>query len=175
MNQFIQLDQKITLWFRRLPAGLHPLMFVITQLGSVALIMVASAVLAALVYSKHHARVAYAFAAIIPAEFFNAGLKLLFDRTRPNTQFAHDMFLHTKSFPSGHAFGSFVFYGLLAYLAFNYLPHGWNRAVPLGLGVLIMLIGVSRVYLGAHYILDVLGGWVVAALILFMIIRLARI
>lgn len=175
MNRIIQLDQKITLWFQRLPAGLHPYMFAITQLGSVALVIVASGALAFYAYTRHRLRLAYAFAAVIPAEFLNAGLKLLFDRSRPKTQFAHDMFLHTKSFPSGHAFGSFVFYGLLAYLAYSHLPHGWNRAIPVALGVLIVLIGASRVYLGAHYTLDVLGGWMVASVALFLIIRLARI
>ena len=147
-------------------------MLAVTQLGNVALIMAASGAIAVYAYSKHRMRIAYAFAAIIPAEFFNAGLKLLFDRARPKTQFARDIILDTKSFPSGHAFGSLVFYGLLAYLAYTYLPPGWNRAVPLGLGVLILLIGVSRVYLGAHYALDVLAGWVFAAVVLFLIILL---
>ena len=175
MTAILRLDHKITFSLQRWPAALHPYMFAITQLGSVGLVASVSLVMAIVLYTKHRLRLAAAFAAILPAELFNAGLKLLFDRARPNTQFAADMFLHTKSFPSGHAFGSMVFYGLLAYLAATRLPHGWNIAVPIALGVFIVLIGISRVYLGAHFALDVLGGWVIGAIVLFVIIKLTKV
>ena len=175
MNSLIRLDNKITFALQRWPAALHPYMLAITQLGSVGVVMLASLVIAIVAYSKHRMRLAVAFAAVLPAEVFNAGLKVLFDRARPSTQYAADMFLHTKSFPSGHAFGSLVFYGLLAYLAATRLPHGWNIIVPIGLAVLVVLIGISRVYLGAHYSLDVLGGWIVGAIILVLIIKFTKI
>ena len=63
------------------------------------------------------------------------------------------------SFPSGHAFMSTTFYGLLAYLAWQHIP---NRVLRLALGtalwLLILIIGLSRIYLRVHYTSDVLAG-----------------
>ena len=175
MNPIIRLDHRLTFWLQSWPTSLHPLMIAITQLGSVGLIVSLSVVIAVLAFAKHHSRLMWAFAAVLPGEAFNALLKLGFNRARPHTQYAQDMFLRTKSFPSGHAFGSMLFYGLLAYLAFTRLPQGWNYLVSALFVILIFLIGVSRVYLGAHYSLDVIGGWVIGAIVLFIIIKLTKI
>ena len=68
------------------------------------------------------------------------------------------------SFPSGHAMGSFVTYGFLAYLLTRVprvdVPRRTAVAV---LAVLVLLIGFSRIYLGAHYLSDVIGGYAAAA------------
>lgn len=175
MKSILQIDHYVTFWFQRWPAGLHPFMLALTQLGGVAGVVGGSVALAVWAYTKHKLRLAIAFAAVLPAELFNGGLKLIFKRVRPDTPYAHNMIIHTNSFPSGHAFGSMVFYGLLAYLAFTRLPHGWNIFAVIGLTLLIILIGISRVYLGAHYSLDVLGGWFVGSLVLLLIIKLTKI
>jgi membrane-associated phospholipid phosphatase len=63
------------------------------------------------------------------------------------------------SFPSGHAQGSMVVYGLAIYLAFLRWPDSWFRWVAaIGLGALIVLIGLSRLMLGVHFFSDVLAG-----------------
>jgi undecaprenyl-diphosphatase len=91
----------------------------------------------------------------------NAGLKLVFDRPRPEFR---DPAVHetTTSFPSGHSMGSVAAYGLLAYLLVRGLPRPWQRlAAAALLAVLALAIGFSRIYLGAHYFSDVLGGFTV--------------
>lgn len=64
------------------------------------------------------------------------------------------------SFPSGHAMVSMAFYGLLIYLIFS---SNLNKKVKIllitCLSLIILLIGFSRIYLGAHYITDVLSGF----------------
>lgn len=64
------------------------------------------------------------------------------------------------SFPSGHAMVSMAFYGLLIYLVFS---SNLNKKVKIllitCLSLIILLIGFSRIYLGAHYITDVLSGF----------------
>ncbi|MCS6850938.1 MAG: phosphatase PAP2 family protein [Gemmataceae bacterium] len=79
---------------------------------------------------------------------------------RPRPQFVDPIVVEqTYSFPSGHAFGAMVVYGLLAYLATRWLPARRQRgAAVVGLAVLIAIIGFSRVYLGVHWLSDVLGG-----------------
>jgi undecaprenyl-diphosphatase len=90
------------------------------------------------------------------------GLKSLFERPRPS---ADALFQASGfSFPSGNALMSASFYGLIALLLYRH----WRKRAP-GLSwtvaivaiVLIVLIGVSRVYLGVHYPSDILAGFAI--------------
>jgi undecaprenyl-diphosphatase len=71
------------------------------------------------------------------------------------------------SFPSGHAQGTFVNWGYLAYLLRS--PVFWVVALLVILGV-----GLSRVVLGVHFPQDVLGGWLIGLVVLFLYIGLER-
>jgi undecaprenyl-diphosphatase len=86
-------------------------------------------------------------------------LKLAFARQRPSAFFNYPLPL-SHSFPSGHAFFAGSFFGGLALLL---SPRVHNRLVRVAVWViaasLILLIGVSRIYLGVHYPSDVLAGW----------------
>ena len=85
------------------------------------------------------------------------GLKLLFARDRPLDQVVQAT---GYSFPSGHAFASTVFYGMLIYLAFRLTERPGLRALAVVGGVLMIgAVGLSRVYLNVHYLTDVVGGW----------------
>lgn len=90
-------------------------------------------------------------------------LKATFRRDRPS--FA-DPYVYepTSSFPSGHALGSIVAYGMVAYLLATLLRSFAARtaAIILG-GFLVLAIGISRLYLGAHYLTDVLAGYAAGA------------
>jgi membrane protein DedA with SNARE-associated domain/membrane-associated phospholipid phosphatase len=86
-------------------------------------------------------------------------LKGLFARPRPF--FEHPVLVEASySFPSGHAMESFVLYGMLAYFAVLALKTWRARtAVVFGAALLVLLIGLSRMYLGVHYFSDVLAGY----------------
>ncbi len=86
-------------------------------------------------------------------------LKALFARPRPF--FEQPLLLEPYySFPSGHAMEAVVLYGMLAYFAVLAL-RSWRAraAVVFGTSLLVLLIGFSRMYLGVHYLSDVVAGF----------------
>lgn len=67
------------------------------------------------------------------------------------------------SFPSGHSMVSAAFYGFLIYLIFKYVKNKYLKWFSIiFLSTLIILIGVSRIYLGVHYTSDVLAGFMIS-------------
>jgi len=114
--------------------------------------------------------ISYAFVAALAALFGSTVLKGILRRPRPDTIYANNMWRKTFSFPSGHSFGALVVYGLLAYFAYSNFVGPWDIVMALGLGLLIFLVGISRIYLGAHYFLDVIGGWILSLPVLLWII-----
>ncbi len=76
------------------------------------------------------------------------------------------------SFPSWHAMTAISFFGYMIYLIMKYFKH-WTRYIAAGLlGLLILAIGLSRIYLGVHYASDILGGYIFGLAWLFVFIRL---
>ena len=90
----------------------------------------------------------------------NVGLKAIFERSRP----AHLHGFATAdgwSFPSGHSSGSFIVYGLLAYLLVIQSAPRYHVPVAAIAMLTIVCVGFSRVVLQVHYFSDVLGGFAV--------------
>jgi undecaprenyl-diphosphatase len=78
------------------------------------------------------------------------------------------------SFPSGHAFMSVAFYGLLIWLVLTYTTQGWKqRAWVALLLLLILIIGFSRIYLRMHYTSDVVAGLCLGTIWLLLLLTLA--
>lgn len=101
-------------------------------------------------------------------------IKLSIGRARPLTEYAANLRVDTFSFPSGHTSGATIAYGLLAYLAWQLLPQPFGYIVAAMFGILIIAIGVSRIYLGAHFPSDVIAGWLLGAAALCVIIFIVR-
>ena len=108
------------------------------------------------------------------AALLNALLKHAFRRARPT--FADPLLvLTTYSFPSGHAMAATVLYGLLAVSAMRHLRQGRSRMLVASVaGVVIVLVSFSRLYLGVHYLSDVLGGMAVGVVWLLMCLTAAE-
>ena len=94
---------------------------------------------------------------------------------RPRPFDGHGFIAETGfSFPSGHAAGSTVFFGLLAYLLLRQLPPQRHRDVVAAAVALATIVGFSRVLLQAHYLSDVLAGYALGAFWLVVGIALAE-
>jgi undecaprenyl-diphosphatase len=89
----------------------------------------------------------------------DTAVKILVDRPRPVVDHPIATALG-KSFPSGHAMSSTVTYGALALVFLPLLP---RRSRPWALGgvvLLVLAIGTSRLFLGVHFVSDVVGGFI---------------
>ena len=68
--------------------------------------------------------------------------------------------LHGFGFPSGHAATSMCFYGIIIYLIHHYVRSDfWRNFLIILFGIWIFLCGLSRIWLGAHFPVDVIAGW----------------
>lgn len=132
-----------------------------TWLGSGGVLTAIGLVAGAILALRRRRRESVAAVMSLLALLLNIGLKLLANRPRPIDPIAVITKTYGSSFPSGHAMGSAAVYGTLAALAWGF----WGRwSVVVAILLVPLLVGVSRVYLGAHYGYDVMAGWAGGAL-----------
>ena len=138
------------------------LMVEVTYLGTGTVVMMIVIIVALFLWHtehKHSARLL--LAATAGNILLNGALKLVYHRPRP-TVFAWQTTAVSSSFPSGHAMSATVVYGTVAYLVMRLQKHRWARVLTLVCTVLlILLICITRLYLGVHYPSDVIGGIIV--------------
>ncbi len=100
----------------------------------------------------------------------NQVLKFIIKRPRPS-----DLFLVVEtgySFPSGHSMVSLSFYGLLIYFIYKYFKNKKLKIFLITLlSLIIVLIGISRVYLGVHFVSDVISGFLLSLSYLMIFIK----
>jgi undecaprenyl-diphosphatase len=107
----------------------------------------------------------------------NTLVKLTVGRPRPSPDLvAVYRTLHTDSFPSGHVTFYVCYFGFLFFAAYAVLPKGtWARRLALALTALpVAAVGLSRVYLGAHWPSDTLGAYLLSGLWLATALHLYR-
>ena len=152
-------DQNVAQWFheRRTP-GLTAAMQLVTGLGSPKWVTAVAVITALLLWWKHCWFRLLALMLTVPGGMvLNFFLKMAFHRQRPT--FAESFLIfHGYSFPSGHTMAATLLYGVLAAFAVILFPSWhWRVGAVLGAIVMVLLIGFSRVFLGAHYLSDVMG------------------
>lgn len=147
----------------------------LTLIGQPALIYTIATLAMIAAWQAGRPHLATAFGLTFVAQLGNTVLKTLFQRDRPDTLYVDAMIIKSYSFPSGHAFGAAVFYGLLAYLAYAHLVRPWNIFLAILIVFVAIGIGVSRIFLGAHFPSDVGVGWVLGLLSLLIIIKVTQV
>jgi undecaprenyl-diphosphatase len=153
------LDDKLTSWFQQQATPLFTrISRTISFFGSVGFLAAASALLALIfaIRRSFYRLLALALAAG-GGSLLNILLKHFFHRHRPVLENPL-VTLSSFGFPSGHTMGSTIFYGLLALLVAHSF-RSWPRRILAAClaALIIVLIGASRIYLGAHYFTDVIG------------------
>jgi membrane-associated phospholipid phosphatase len=148
----------------------------ISLIGSPVAMAIVCALLAVLLLRSGNRRVAIACVLIASlGGLLNSGIKALVHRPRPPGAERY-LYGHSWSFPSGHAMGSLIGYGMLSYCALTYLPASTTvrRTIVAVCAAIVVAVGVSRIELGVHYRGDVVGGWLIGAVWLASGIALLR-
>ncbi len=157
------------------PAWLESAMRDISALGSntiVACLAIIGGVLLALTHRLGPGvlLVTTTFAAFV----INVVLKVLFERDRPDF-LSQTLLIETSSFPSSHAMLSTVLYLLIAAIATREIADKRLGTGLIALGTIVAaMVGLTRVYLGAHWPSDVLAGWLIGAGIALAAWQMAR-
>jgi undecaprenyl-diphosphatase len=112
----------------------------------------------------------------IGVQLLNSLVKISVQRPRPAADLV-DVFreLGTFSFPSGHVMFYTGFFGFLLFLVYRLIKDSWKRMALMTIfGGLVALVGLSRVYLGAHWASDVLGGYILGGVWLLLMVEVYR-
>ena len=141
---------------------------IITNLGGAYCLIIIAILCAIFIKNK---KIAFAIPInLILSTMLNLGLKNIVERPRP---IGYRLIDETGySFPSGHSMISAAFYGLIIYFIWKNVKNTKLKYIScILLSLLILFIGISRIYLGVHYASDVIGGFTIsiAYLIIFTI------
>jgi undecaprenyl-diphosphatase len=141
---------------------LDPVVLALSHLGDLLVVLgVAVAAAGAFLLLRRPRFAGIIILVAVLAPMLEQAAKLAVQRERPQVNWClvHPL-PDDSSFPSGHALRAMAVYGCIGLLAERLLPRRWRwlgGTTGIGLGV---LIGLSRVYVGVHYPLDMLGGWI---------------
>lgn len=163
-------DQAVLHWVQPVPGDprgpwwLHEAAADLTSLGGISVLTLFAAIaFTFLMIQRKRLSAALLVIGLTGGVTLSEGLKALFERARPPAAFQAVETLNA-SFPSGHALLSTVFYLTLGVMLTRAFRQKRLKAFVLGAAILIaLLIGLTRVYLGAHWASDVMAGWSVGA------------
>lgn len=169
-----QLDVEVAHWLHvhaRQGGLLRDFLMVMTTIHRTPGMLVMTFLVGIWLYRRGHRYWIVALISAVPGGMLlNVALKHTFERARPHFE-EPIVALSTYSFPSGHAMAATVLYGLLACYAARHARTAVGRVVPFVLAALmIATVAFSRLYLGAHYLSDVLAafaegcGWLAVCL-----------
>lgn len=152
-----RIDGAVTTWLQLHGTETGEAIFTdISLLGAPILGAVLAAAAIFTIYQRNWRRLTALAITCGGGALLNAALKAAFHRARPAS--ALEFHARSWSFPSGHAMDSLIIYGFLAHWAVHHFPR--RRAIiTIVVVALVGIIGYARVYLGVHYLSDVIAGY----------------
>lgn len=166
-ERFTAIDLSFTAWIRAhaTPPGDRVGVAISMVGGGTAMAIICVVVALLLARQRWWITLSGWIAAFVGGTVLDWVLKDIIRRPRPvgAERFVHDA---SFSFPSGHSMGSLVGYGMFAYVLIAYWPPGARHraAIASAACVLVILVGLSRLYLGVHYLTDVVAGFAAGTL-----------
>ncbi|MBI2781625.1 MAG: phosphatase PAP2 family protein [Chloroflexi bacterium] len=161
-QEAIALDMVATPFLHGLATpALDAVMAAITTLGWFVVAPLFVLGVAWLAWRRHGDEARFLAVAVVGSVALNETMKLLFHRPRPQLEWAAVQ--PEFSFPSGHSMNSLVLYGALAVIVWALRGRRAGSIAAAIAGILVLLIGTSRIYLGYHYLSDVAGGFLAGA------------
>jgi undecaprenyl-diphosphatase len=159
-SEIVRFDLRIRMWVHSFASpGLTSIFVLITQLGHWLVLLSIGLLLATLFLKSRFAEARTLTITLYGAIVLSAALKLVFHRARPEPFFGVAV-PSTHSYPSAHALVSFCFFSLIAGIISRRTQSRSLRWCAWGLaGLSIVLIGLSRIYLGVQYPSSVLAGY----------------
>lgn len=170
-DSIVEFDQLIAVWSVTVRTDFFNHFFwTITQLGTIWVIGFFVASFSIFLWFSHKRYYLLGlYVSIIGSEVLTLVSKYAFARERPATALFHESLY---SFPSGHATIAVAFYGFVLYTFFRETPTFRSKLNLFFIALtLILLIGMSRIYFGVHYVSDVWAGYLVGAM--WMVIAIA--
>lgn len=148
-------------------SGLTSIMKLFTNIGSTTSVtLLAILTLGVLLWKKYRAQAVLFTIVLVGTGILNQVLKLIFKRERPDFNRLID--IGGYSFPSGHTMMAFSLYTVLAYIVWRNLKTTGSRiAIAIVAIFMIVMIAVSRIYLGVHFPSDIVGGILASSVWLF--------
>lgn len=162
-------DNSISMFFYHLRSPmLTAIMQFFSFIGADGILML-SILIPLFFYWKKRKREAILFTIMIGmGAVLNTILKLITQRPRPTLNPL--VIEHSLSFPSGHSMNSFIFFMTVAYFYYHFTHKKKYSLLAFFIAsIIILCVGISRIYLGVHYPSDVLGGYIAGLLWLLFV------
>jgi undecaprenyl-diphosphatase len=172
MDKLVQFDHRIITYVQSFEAGpLTNIMELFSFIGDTVPVIVITLGSTFFLYRVlHHRReLTLLISSMVGSTLLNIVLKLIFQRARPEIN--QIVFEEGFSFPSGHSMAAFSLYGTLTFLLWRHMRTKKSRGLLLAVNsLMILMIGLSRIYLGVHYPSDVIGAYAASGFWLFTVI-----
>lgn len=162
LQRFFQnnIDQPANAWFLANRTDFGTAVFsVITFFGNWQFLLPVMAIIIWILFIKNKKKFIIPFGlTVLGAEAITFLGKMMFHRSRPLFAILHET---DFSFPSGHATIAVAFYGYLAYILIKLGKEKYKWPITIAAILTAFLIGYSRLYLGVHYVSDILAGYLI--------------
>ncbi|WP_366293957.1 phosphatase PAP2 family protein [Paenibacillus sp. AN1007] len=155
--------------------GMTQFMQFFTWIGSELQVVVITVIVMFVLYAflRHRSELLFLASVLAGSTLLNTVIKLVFQRARPTINRIIEV--SGYSFPSGHSMAAFSLYGGLAFLIWKHIPSFAGRVCMIAASAaFILMIGISRIYLGVHYPSDIVGGYFLSGCWLFTCIWFYR-
>lgn len=176
-NPYFPIDLTVTGFIQNISfPGFDPTMRLLTLIGNnpYAPIVSAACVVLLLVIKRKHEALLLVIS-VVGATALSLVLKHLVGRPRPPQELLTNFpgALKDASFPSGHVLFYIGLFGCLLFLIYTRLKNSVLRSVLIAFGIILLsLIGISRIYVGAHWFSDVSGAYLIGLSWLYIVIKI---